>query len=150
MLQPATSRTRRPRRKEQGQANVEFALSIMAVLLVVFFSWELLMAMYTMSVLADAAKEGVRYAIVHGSDNGNCSGPGCTDASATNVKNVVTGFAQTSLHDVSAISVTVTYPDNSSTPPSRVVVVVAYTFVPYINVGFSPTLTTQAQGRIVN
>ena len=141
--------------REQGQAQVEFALSIMVVLVTVFFSWELLMAMYTASVMADAAKEGVRYAIVHGSNSTLCSGPNLSnpcayDAPGDQVVSTVKAYAKASLHDTSAISVTVSYPDGSNEPPSRVAVTVTYSYVPYINLPFAPTLTTKAAGRIVN
>ena len=141
--------------REEGQAQVEFALSIMVVLFVVFCAWELLMAMYTASVLADAAKEGVRYAIVHGSNSTLCSGPNpanpCTsDPAAGEVVNTVKTYAKASLHDVAAISVTVSYPDGTNDPPSRVTVSVTYSYLPYVNLPFTPTLTTKAAGRIVN
>jgi Flp pilus assembly protein TadG len=142
--------------REEGQAQVEFALSIMVVLFTVFCAWELLMAMYTASVMADAAKEGVRYAIVHGSNSSLCSGPNpsnpCAyDASGTQVENKVKDYAKASLHDTSAITVAVSYPDGNNEPPSRVTVTVTYQYVPYINLGFfRPTLTTKAAGRIVN
>lgn len=141
--------------EERGQAQVEFALSIMVVLLVVFFAWELLMALYTASVLADAAKEGVRYAIVHGSNSSLCSGPNpsnpcASDPAAAEVVNVVKTYARASLHDISAIDVNVSYPDGSNDPPNRVSVVITYSYVPYIKVPFTPTLRTKAAGRIVN
>ena len=141
--------------REEGQAQVEFALSIMVVLFTVFFSWELLMAMYTASVMADAAKEGVRYAIVHGSNSTLCSGPNpsnpcASDPAGDEVVNRVKTYAQASLHDIGAINVAVTYPDGTNEPPNRVTVAVTYTYVPYINIPFAPTLTTKAAGRIVN
>lgn len=140
---------------EQGQAQVEFALSIMVVLLTIFFAWELLMAMYTASVMADAAKEGVRYAIVHGSSTTLCSGPNpsnpcASDPSAGEVVNTVKTYASASLHDISAITVNVSYPDGNNDPPSRVLVTVTYNYVPYIQIPFAPTLTTKAAGRIVH
>src|SRR5574341_1103289 len=143
-------------RGERGQAQVEFALSIMVVLFTVFCAWELLMAMYTASVLADAAKEGVRYAIVHGSGSTLCSGPNTSapcvnDPTAVQVANVVKDYAKASLHDVSAITVSVTYPDGSNEAPNSVQVAVTYAYVPYIRLGFfTPTFTTKAAGRIVN
>jgi len=141
--------------REEGQAQVEFALSIMVVLLTVFFAWELLMAIYTASVMADAAKEGVRYAIVHGSNSTLCSGPNVSspcayDPAGDQVVNTVKDFAKASLHDISAITVTVTYPDGNNDPPSLIAVTVTYNYVPYINLPFAPTLTTRAAGRIVN
>ena len=141
--------------REEGQAQVEFALSIMVVLFMVFFSWELLMAMYTASVMANAAKEGVRYAIVHGSNSSLCSGPNPSNPCASDpagdvVVNTVKAYAKASLHNTDAISVTVSYPDGNNDPPSRVTVTVRYSYVPYINLPFTPTMTTKAAGRIVN
>ena len=52
------------RREDKGQAQVEFVLSIFLVLLTLLGIFELTMFIYTYSVLSDAAKEGVRYAIV--------------------------------------------------------------------------------------
>ena len=51
---------------------------------------------YTCSVLNDAAQEGVRYAIIHGTDSAVCSGPdtGCTNQTPySNVQAVVTAAA---------------------------------------------------------
>ncbi len=56
--------------RQRGQALVETALMMWVIITVVFFVFELGWLMYTYSVLADAANEGVRYAIVHsGGDN---------------------------------------------------------------------------------
>jgi hypothetical protein len=59
-------------------------------------------------------------------------------------------YAAFTLHDISAINVTVNYIDASSEPPSRVRVQVSYNFVPYTALPFRPTLRTAAEGRIVN
>lgn len=137
-----------------GAVQTEFMLSILTILFVIFWTWELVMAVYTFNVLSDAAKEGVRYAIVHGSGNANCSGPNvpvCPDPSGTSVVDVVNDFAQASLHDISAMTVNVTYPDSTVTPPSRVRVTVSYNFIPYIPLPWvPPLLNTAAEGRIVN
>jgi hypothetical protein len=125
-------------------------------MLVFFGMWELIMVVYTMNVLSDAAKEGVRYAIVHGGGNIDCSGPNpsdtCTnpDPTADRVVDAVKDWAQYSLHDISAINVTVTYPDSTSEAPARVRVEVAYTFVPYTALNINPTLRAASEGRIVN
>jgi len=142
-------------RKDRGAVQIEFILSILTVLFVMFAMWELIMIVHTMNVLSDAAKEGVRYAIVHGNRNTNCSGPvstpECTDPdpTGTRVAAVVLDYAQYSLHDISAITVNVTYPDGGNVPPNRVRVTVAYDFVPYTALNFRPTLRGAAEGRIV-
>ena len=57
---------------------VEFALVIVFVFIVFISMLQMILLMYAYNTLADAAKEGIRYAIVHGTGNTNCSGPGTT------------------------------------------------------------------------
>ena len=144
------------RRNSRGAVQIEFILSILTVLFLIFGMWELIMIVHTMNVLSDAAKEGVRYAIVHGGGGSTtCSGPNpppeCTspDTSGARVVAVVRDYAQYSLHDISAISINVTYPDGQIVPPNRVRVEVSYAFVPYTALNIRPTLRAAAEGRIV-
>ena len=125
-------------RDPSGQSLLETALMTAIIFAVVFWVFELGWLMYTYSVLADAAYEGVRHAVVHsGGDSGGAQ---------TTVRN----FAATSLHDISAISTSVTFPDGNASPPSRVRVAVTYTYVPYLsNFINTPTLHTYAEGRMV-
>jgi hypothetical protein len=60
---------------DEGSMLIEFSLSIWTLFLVTFLIFEFCMAVYTYSVLGNAAREGVRYAIVHGTDSSSCSGP---------------------------------------------------------------------------
>jgi Flp pilus assembly protein TadG len=139
-------------RSEAGSLVVETALSLLLVIPMVFWMFEMCMLTYTYSVLGDAARQGVRYAIVHGTDSGNCSGPssGCADSAAANVKSVVTAAAAYSFHDVSKMTVQVNYPDLASNPPSRVNVTINYTYVPYIKLpGIANSVQLSAQGRII-
>ena len=139
--------------EENGSALLEFSLSVWMLLLVTFLIFEFCMTVYTYSVLGDAAREGVRYAVVHGTDNSSCSGPssGCGDTSGNNVKAVVNGFAAVSFHDLSGMTVIPSWPDGVSTPSSRVVVTITYPYVPYLQLpGFlAPSMTVTAEGRIV-
>ena len=132
---------------------IEFSFSVWTLFLVTFLIFEFCMSVYTYSVLSDAAREGVRYAVVHGTDNGSCSGPssGCGDTGGSNVTAVVRGFAAISFHDISGMTVTPSWPDGKSTPNSRVVVTINYAYIPYLQVpGFNaPTMKIVAEGRIV-
>jgi Flp pilus assembly protein TadG len=132
---------------------IEFAFSIWTLLIVAFLIFEFCMTVYTYSVLGNAAREGVRYAIVHGSDNAICSGPGsgCADTLGNNVVGVVRSYASISFHDISGMTVTPTWPDGKSTPASRVVVTISYPYVAYLALpGFNPpTMHVTAEGRIV-
>src|SRR5579863_6623148 len=110
----------------EGQAQVEFVLSILFVVLLIFSIFEFIMMLYTYNVLADSAKEGVRYGVVHGSLSASAthiSGTEtCSSSSLDPVYSVVCSYAKASFHDVSGLSVTVTYPDGtagSTTNPSN-------------------------------
>jgi Flp pilus assembly protein TadG len=154
------SSSRAVRRREGGQAIVEFALTVILLMLLMFALLELSIFIYTYSVLANAAKEGVRYAIVHGVNNGSPSGPSsgptssppCT-ASSTNVTDVVNqtrNFAGFSLLSKSNVNVFVCYLDGNNKLNSLVQVSVSYLYRPLF--GFNwPSLTVNANsaGRIV-
>jgi len=159
-------------RSDRGQAQVEFALVVIFLFLLVLAILEILFFMHTYNVLADSAKEGVRYAIVHGANNTYAAGPTCPcakiDGAAgpslaaaedpTNTYGVVKTFAQYSLHDTTAMTVTVTYGPADTPPvsplnmtPNRVQVVVTYPYHPFFGLGW-PTVTVNAaaEGRIMN
>ena len=125
-------------RRQRGQSLLETAMMIVVIFNVVFWIFELGWMMYTYSVMADAANEGVRYAIVH------------SGGDTTGTKARVTTFARTSLHNVNAISTSVTFPDGNSTPPNRVRVAVSYTYVPWLSQFITtPTMQTYAEGRMI-
>lgn len=90
---------------------------------------------------------------MHGTDSGSCSGPssGCGDASGSNIRSVVSGYAAVSFHDTSGMTVTPAWPDGTSTPASRVVVTITYPYIPYLYIpGFNaPAMKVTAEGRIV-
>ena len=109
------------------------------IFFLVFWVHEIGWLMYTYAVLADAANEGVRYAVVH--SGGDVSG----------TRTTVKTFAATSLHNVSAISTAVTFPDGGAVPPKRVRVTVTYANIPFLEWVMSapPTMRTYAEGRMV-
>lgn len=137
--QPRMMRKLHFRKDDRGAAQVEFALTILTVLVVVFMLMELCSAVYTYAVLSDAVNEGLRYAIVHS-----------TDANfTTNVTNKVTTYAGNSAHDMAAMSVTIATPDGA-TPPGRVQITVSYPYVPYTFwMSSPPTMHAYAEGRMV-
>lgn len=140
-------------RCDSGQAIAETAIALVVAISVAFWLFELSMFTYTCSVLNQAAQEGVRYAIMHGTDSSACSGPdtACTDKSPySNVQTVVTSAASASLHDTSAMTVTVTYGNSTAVAGNPVTVTVVYTYVPYVNFpGIKNTVTFSSQGRIM-
>lgn len=137
---------------ESGSLLVETALALTVAFPVVMWMFELCMISYTYSVLGDAARQGVRYAAIHGTDSALCSGPssGCGDSSAANVVTQVKSYAANTYRNISGMTVTVTYPDGSSAPSSRVLVSISYTYVPSFQLaGMTPTMTLSSEGRIV-
>src|SRR5438067_5948663 len=118
-------------RDQRGQALLETPLTFIIIFMVVFWVFELGWLMYTYSVLANAANEGVRYSIVHSGG----------DAAGTQA--AVKTFATASLHDVTAITTAITFPDGSAAPPNRVRVAVTYVYIPYLPSFISaPTMRT--------
>jgi Flp pilus assembly protein TadG len=124
---------------DEGSTMVETSLMIVVIFAVVFWVFEICMFIYTYTTIADAANEGVRYAVV------NTGG----DSSGTTTK--VRTYAQISLHDVSAMTTSVTFPDGDATPPNRVRVTVTYTYVPYLSTYFTnpPRISAYAEGRMI-
>jgi Flp pilus assembly protein TadG len=145
---------------------VEFMLVIIFLLILFVSILQTILLLHAYNTLADAAKEGIRYAIVHGTGNSNCSGPGkpsasppvvCTDLTGQNVQTVVTNFAAVSFQNVTASDVTVDYNPNSANvaacnvPGCLVRVTVSYPYQPFFGLGWpSVTLNAAADGRIMN
>jgi len=162
-------------RSDRGQALVEFALVIIFLMIMVFSILEMILLMNTYNVLADSAKEGVRYAIVHGTLNNQPMPASCTSTSCScpcvdidgppapagtvagygSTYGVVKTFAQYSLHDTSGMTVTVTYPGGDATPanktPNLVRVVVSYPYQWLFGLSWpTATINAAAEGRIMN
>ena len=153
---------------QRGQALVEFALVVLMWMIMVLAIIEMILFMHTYNVLADSAKEGVRYAIVHGANNSKASGPTCPcvdiDGPAAPVGTipgygsgygVVKTFAQYALHSTTSMTVTVAYPGGDANPanktPNRVQVVVTYPYQPIFGLGWPKvTVNAAAEGRIMN
>src|SRR5258708_35996148 len=126
-------------RRQRGQSLLETALMIVIIFTVMMWVFEIGQLMFTYTVMADAANEGVRYAIVHSGG----------DVSGTQAR--VLTFARTSLHDVSSMPApSVTFPAGNATPPNRVRVTVSYTYVPWLKQFINtPTMNTYAEGRMI-
>lgn len=90
-------------RSEGGQSLVEFALILPIFLLIVTGVFDVARAVWQENTLAYAAREGTRYAIVHGSAGTPVAWPGYT----TGVENVVRNAAL----GVPNVTVTVTWPE---------------------------------------
>lgn len=157
---------------------VEFALVVTFIFLLIVGILQMILLMHAYNTLADSAKEGVRYAIVHGTGLGaaNCSGPGtapsttpsvaCTNdaTGSVYVKPQVMAFAGLSFQNINpATDITVDYDPgtaNSSNPvfsaacsqPGCLVrVTVRHTYTPLFVLGWPRfRLNAAADGRITN
>jgi len=126
-------------KNEAGTMFVEYSVAAALFLTIAFSLMELCSAGYTYTVLADAANEGVHYAMLNSTD----------EAGAINA---VKGYAGNSMHDISKLNVAVAYPDGASTPPNRIAINVSYQYVPYLNLVMNnpPTMHAFAEGRMVH
>lgn len=135
-----------------GGMLIEMAAAFLVMMIMLFVVIEACMMGYTYSLLMDGAKEGVRYACVHGTDASTCIGPspGCdstASAVTTDVTNYVTGLGA----NISGMQVATTYPDGVSTGTSRVQVKITYTYKPLFKLpGLTyPSFSATSSGRIM-
>jgi len=136
-----------------GQGLVEFGLTAFLTVIMLLFVVEMGRIVLVSTAIANAARAGVRYAIVHGSTRAvgstvdSASGPGANPAQVvTTVKN----FASAGLLTTSLLIVNVTYPGASNAPGKSVNITVVYPYDP-LTTYFSKTfrLGSAAQGIIV-
>ena len=139
-------------REQRGSALIESAVGLSLLFMMVLGVTEASMMAYTYSVYADAARAGARYATIHGTSSTTCSGPstGCGDSTAANVSSAVTAYVTGFTTEASDVNVSVSYPDSSSAPPSRVVVTVSYKYKSMFALPVtSQTFSASASGRIL-
>jgi len=139
-------------RSDRGSTLVEFGLvAVMFVILLVSVV-EIARMMLVFNTIANSARAGARYAIVHGVNRSGSgvngpSGPGST----TQVETVVKNFAKAGLLTSSNVTVTVTYPsgNNKAGSPVRVTATYPYdAFIPYFSTLFGRTIGSTTQGVI--
>lgn len=130
----------------RGSTIVEFAVVAMLLLSVMFACFEFDRMLLTYTSLANAARAGARYAIVHGNTGGIVSGPGDDPAS---VITVVKRMAVMGLLKTDSLVVRVRYPDGNNEPGSRVTVTVEYPYNPWFALPIRPNLVSTSAGVIV-
>ena len=137
-------------REDRGSTMIEFCLISVMLVIVLLGVVEMGRMVLVYTTIANAAREGARYAIVHGADQTvSPSGPGdpCT---CPDVQTVVKYFASAGLVDTSKLTITVSYP-NGNTAGSLVSVKVTYPYDPFVNYFSSilnQTLGSTSQGVI--
>lgn len=95
------------RRREEGQALIEFALLLPVIVVLLVGMFDVAFAVWRSNTLTSAAREGTRYAIVNGSTSATPLGPG-NDATVGDV-------VRRGAIGLSNVSVTVTWPDSAAT-----------------------------------
>jgi len=118
-------RPTKSRRGERGQALVEFAFVGIAFFILVLGMIDVGRAVWNYNTLAQATREGTRYAIVHGSKATDPSGPGDEQAVKDRVAQFGSGLNSAQL------TVTPTWIDGGNAPGSRVKVTTQYSFQPF-------------------
>lgn len=120
-------------REEGAQSLIEFALVLPVLLMVVTGLFDVGRAVWQENTLAYAAREGTRYAIVHGINGNPAVGP-CTacvnPGAATNGLDQVVNAVTSNAVGVYNITVTIDYPDGNNQRTSRVTVDATAPFVP--------------------
>jgi Flp pilus assembly protein TadG len=153
---------RRTESNQRGQAQVEFLLSAIFLITLILISIELILLLYTYVVIAGAAKEGVRYAIVHGSgvaasgadySQGPSTGSAhtCSSSSNDNASSARIVSAVNTYANYSGMTVIVCYLDGTNAAPNQVQVQVSYPYTTVFSLGLTtPTVRASALGRITN
>jgi Flp pilus assembly protein TadG len=143
-------------RDTRGSNEVETALAMLVTIPMLICLFEMCMFCYTVAVLQYASRQGVQYAMTHGTDAPNCSGPGgsvhrsCPDVAGANVTAVVMAVAGSSGHSLSTGQIQLIWANNTNNPGNPVTVQVQYPYKTYSHVPFPAlTINGMATGQIV-
>lgn len=130
------------KQSERGNTLIEFGLCFVLFFCVILGILDVARGIYTYSFLEGAAKEGSRYAMVHGSSSGS-------QATSSTIQGVVQGWLAGVVTPSNA-TVTTTWSPTNENPGSVVTVKVQYTFTPITNflVG-NWTLQTTSQTTVL-
>lgn len=134
---------RRRLKDTNGQTLVEFSLSVLMLVMLLLGVFEICRMVLVYTTVCNAARIGVRYAMVHGSDN---------SVTTSTIQSVVNNYLGPATVNTTNATVTVNYPDTGgcTSPGCRVTVTVTYPYNPftsYFPIG-SVTLGSTSQGVI--
>lgn len=108
---------------DEGQSLVEFGIVAFLLVMLLFGVIEIGRMVLVYTAVANAARAGARYAIVHGSDN---------LATTDQIKTVVKNFLGTSPVDPTRATITINYPACND-PGCKVTVTASYPYDPLIS-----------------
>lgn len=143
----------------RGAALIEFAFVAILLILLVLATLEFDRLLLVYTTMADSARAGLRYAIVHGQDRTGtgADGPSGPASNPPEVLTVIRNNARAGLVNPAALpgacapgipGICVTYPDGSNAPGARVQIRVAYAFLPFTIFPLRANLGTTTQGVI--
>jgi len=141
-------------RRMPGQALVEFAIVAPIFFLILFGIIDFGRYVYYVQILNNAAREGTRYAIVHGADSLSPTGPP-DDPSGAAVIDVVRSYAigVIGLEDASVLTITPSWGTPPDTPDNdrgtTVSVEVTYSFTSVIPIVPIPPITVEGASTLV-
>lgn len=140
-------------RRVAGQSMVEFSLTCFLLGMLMLAVIEIGRMMLVYATVAEAARDGARYAIVHGSSRAAGAGTSNACGPASNppqVISVVTDFASAGVLNPSRLVITVNYPGGSNAPGQLVSVTVKYPYDPLTTwLPLDVTLGSTTEGVIV-
>ena len=135
--------------RDRGATLVEFAMVVFLLIIVLLSIVEMGRLVLVYTTMANAARAGARYAIVHGGDlSSGASGPAADPAA---VITVVKDFASAGLLNTDNLVVHVTYPSGLNTAGYPVVVTTSYVYDPlvsYFDSSLSVMLGSESEGVI--
>ncbi len=122
-------------RREGGQALVEFSLVSLIFFLLIFGTIDVGRAVWNYNTLAQATREGTRYAIVHGANSSDPSGPGSAYYTSPNTDTNVTQVVETYAAGLNSEQLTVQalWPNGTNSDGDPVTVTSQYTYQPIFN-----------------
>jgi hypothetical protein len=123
---------RRDRCAARGQVLVEFAVVGFLSVILLFSIVEISRMALVYTTVANAARAGARYAIVHGGTRtgSGVDGPSGPALNPPQVITVIRNFASAGLLSTSNLIITVNYPGASNAPGQLVAVTVIYPYDP--------------------
>lgn len=147
---------------EQGAVIMEFVLSVMLLLTLVFGVMEMAFVAYSFNLVSEAAREATRYAVVRGNDWGaSCSSYSSSDciASAANVTSYVENLGLPGINGNTLTNISTNWtkgPNESSCTATncngmgdQVTVTISYTFTPSIPFVLSKTVTMSSSSTMI-
>ena len=124
---------------ERGSAVLEFALAFLVFLTILYGTMEFGRVVASYNIISGAAREGVRYATVHGSGS-------AAPASASDIQTVVRNWAIGL--DTSSVTVNTTWPTGNA-PGNKVKVKASYTVIPFSGLLLKNGLSVQATSQML-